>query len=455
MKRKLAVYVHIPFCIKKCAYCDFLSAPAAGEVQERYVKALQCEIRSRTGFLRRTDSHTGRYGEAFDASQDQCGISAGAQDDREVCSVFFGGGTPSILEAGRIADILETLRERFSFAADAELTVECNPGTLTREKLFSYRQAGVNRLSIGLQSANNRELRLLGRIHTWEDFLSGYRLARQAGFDNINVDLMSALPGQTPASYEETLRRVAALRPEHISAYSLMIEEGTPFYEMYGPEGRRGEKEAPGKAVPAQGEERENGNISARKEESEAGSAPLPDEDTERAMYARTQEVLREAGYHRYEISNYALEGRECRHNICYWERTEYIGFGLGAASLFGERRWSNERELLSYIKAAEQGQDVRREIEPLSENARMEEFMFLGMRMMRGVSRGEFRRQFGKSIEQVYGGVLEKYRRLGLLDGDGDRIFLTARGIDVSNMIFCDFMLEDADEGGGSAGRG
>lgn len=391
MKKKLAVYVHIPFCIRKCAYCDFLSAPAAKEVQERYVKALQCEIRSRA------DSFTKPV------------FMAGAYDSYEVCSVFFGGGTPSILEAGQIAGILDTLRECFAFAAAVEITVECNPGTLDADKLASYRQAGVNRISIGVQSADNHELALLGRIHTWEDFLSSYELVRKTGFDNVNVDLMSALPGQTLDSYEETLRKVAVLRPEHISAYSLIIEEGTPFYERYG---QSGEAEA------------------------------LPDEDTERAMYVRTQELLSAAGYHRYEISNYARAGRECRHNICYWERAEYIGFGLGAASLFEERRYSNERDLLSYLKAAEQGGALHGEMQELSEQERMEEFMFLGLRMMRGVSKREFRRQFGRDMEEIYGSVLEKHQKLGLLGQEGDRIFLTERGIDVSNTVFCDFLL-------------
>lgn len=413
MKKKLAIYVHIPFCIRKCAYCDFLSAPAAKDVQERYVRALQCEIQS-----------------------------AAACGGHEVCSVFFGGGTPSILEAGQIAGILDTLRECFVFAADTEITIECNPGTLDAGKLSSYRQAGVNRLSIGLQSADDHELALLGRIHTWEDFLNGYRMAREAGFDNVNVDLMSALPGQTLVSYEETLQKVAALRPEHISAYSLIIEEGTPFYARYG-QAAEDEKKKVREKCRGPAENPEYGEkLPQRVMEASEKAAALPDEDTERAMYALTKKLLCAAGYRRYEISNYALPGKECRHNICYWERTEYIGFGLGAASLFGERRYSNERDLLSYFEAAEQGRRVCGEIQELHEKDRMEEFMFLGLRMMRGVSRREFRLQFGRDIEEIYGDVLGKYQRLGLLGGTGDRIFLTERGIDVSNTVFCDFLL-------------
>ncbi|MDE7212355.1 MAG: radical SAM family heme chaperone HemW, partial [Lachnospiraceae bacterium] len=342
--------------------------------------------------------------------EDVCGSLSGY----EVCSVFFGGGTPSLLKEGQLEGILAALRQYFAFGAGAEITVECNPGTLTKDKLLEYRQAGVNRFSLGLQSADNHELALLGRIHTWENFLSTYRLVREAGFGNVNVDIMSALPGQTTLSYERTLQQVVMLRPEHISAYSLILEEGTPFYEMYG-EGKT--------SVPI--------------------AEPLPDEDVEREMYARTGEILRRAGYHRYEISNYAMSGRECRHNICYWDGTEYIGFGVGAASLFRGCRHTNERELSVYKDRVQRGLSVRTQSVLLSEKDRMEEFMFLGLRMMRGVSKEEFYRRFGRTMEEVYGAVLKKYLGLGLLMQEGERVFLTGRGIDVSNMVFCDFLLD------------
>lgn len=344
----------------------------------------------------------------------------------EVGSVFFGGGTPSLLASGQLAGVFDILRECFCFRADAEVTVECNPGTLTKEKLSEYLGAGVNRLSIGLQSANDHELSLLGRIHTWGDFCSTYALVREMGFDNVNVDVMGALPGQTLASYQWTLKQVLSLRPEHISAYSLIIEEGTPFYEVYG-----------GKAEKGAG-------IHAGDAAAPWGTEPLPDEDTEREMYALTGEMFYQAGYHRYEISNYALPGRECRHNICYWERGEYVGFGLGAASLLGNTRFSNERELSRYLGRVSRGEDVYAQAEPVSVQGQMEEFMFLGLRMMRGVSKKEFLRQFGREMEEVFGNVLKKYLALSLLGEDGDRIFLTGRGIDVSNTIFCDFLLDD-----------
>ncbi len=403
----MALYVHIPFCVRKCRYCDFLSMPAADGEKEAYVRAVRQEIQN------------------IAQREDVCGCLS----RYEVCSVFFGGGTPSLLKEGQLEGILAVLRQCFAFGAGAEITVECNPGTLTKDKLLEYRRAGVNRLSLGLQSADNHELALLGRIHTWEDFLSTYRLVREAGFGNVNVDIMSALPGQTTFSYERTLQQVIMLRPEHISAYSLILEEGTPFYEMYG-EGRR---ESGGFCEPRAGEGKTSVPI----------AEPLPDEDAEREMYARTGEILRGAGYHRYEISNYAMPGRECRHNICYWDGTEHIGFGVGAASLFCGCRHTNEREFSVYKDRVQRGLSVRTQSVLLSEKDRMEEFMFLGLRMMRGVSKEEFHRRFGRTMEEVYGAVLKKYLGLGLLMQEGGRVFLTERGIDVSNMVFCDFLLD------------
>lgn len=393
-KRKLAIYVHIPFCIKKCAYCDFLSAPATSQVQARYMRALCLEI---SGFLEKEKKVLSEY---------------------EVDSVFFGGGTPSILEAYSLAEVLKLLQKCLFFRRDAEITIECNPGTVTKDKLSVYKEAGINRVSLGLQSANNRELILLGRIHTWEDFLLSYRLFLATGFENINIDLISALPGQTLASYEETLKAAAALTPTHLSVYSLIIEEGTPFYQRYG------------------GGDTTEGKLSENER--------LPDEETERQMYVRTGEILRAAGYERYEISNYALPGKECRHNQSYWNRTEYIGFGLGAASFFGGCRFSNERELAQYIRLAERGDSVCAQKTRLSVKDGMEEFMFLGLRMMRGVSEEEFFKQFGRGMWEVYGKVLQKHISLGLLEKRGERIALTERGIDVSNAVFCDFLLDE-----------
>lgn len=362
MMKPLELYIHIPFCIKKCNYCDFLSAPAKREERAVYVESLCRRIRS--------------YAEL-----------AGAYC---VTTIFVGGGTPSILEAEQMQDILNTVEETFHIDASAEITIEANPGTVTKEKLSVYKNIGVNRLSIGLQSADNRELRTLGRIHTYEEFLVSYDMAREAGFGNINIDLMSAIPHQTRESYEKTLRAAAELNPEHISAYSLMIEEGTPFYEKYA------------------------GGKNAR---------DLPDEDTERLMYEDTKRILKEYGYHRYEISNYARKGFECRHNLGYWERAEYLGIGMGAASLIDNRRFVEGEEP-----------------ETLSKEEQMSEFMFLGLRKMEGVSRKRFQAEFGCRMEDVYGGVIANMKKKGLMAEKGDFVRLTERGIDISNYVMSEF---------------
>ena len=381
--RPLELYVHIPFCIRKCQYCDFLSGPSSKEERREYVTELCQKIRTYKKLA-------GSY---------------------HVVSIFIGGGTPSILEAEQITAIFEAIRDTFVVDEGAEITVEMNPGTVTEEKLTAYRQAGINRLSIGLQSAKDEELRILGRIHTYEEFLDTYRLAREKGFGNINVDLMSAIPGQTVEGWEDTLRKVVKLGPEHISAYSLIIEEGTPFYEIY-VKGRAGE-ELSGKVV----KEREEVNLCAGR---------LPDEEEERQMYRQTKEILKEYGYHRYEISNYALPGYECRHNLGYWNRTEYLGIGTGAASLMENRRW-----------------DYGEEPVVLSMREQMEEYMFLGLRKTQGVSKTKFADEFGRRMDTVYGEVLEKMYRMRLMEETDDFVRLTERGIDVSNAVMCEFLLE------------
>lgn len=388
-KKPLAIYIHIPFCERKCAYCDFLSAPASFDIQKKYVEALKQEIMAEA------------KGQFYENKEKQ-------ESTNCVTSIFFGGGTPSILPAGIIADLLSVIRKYFVVWSDAEITVECNPGTLDRKKLDSYLEAGVNRLSIGLQSADDKELALLGRIHTFAQFQENYRIAREAGFHNINIDLISGLPGQTVQTYKNTIKEVLALAPEHISAYSLIIEEGTPFYEKY-----------------------------------QAGELILPDEDIERKMYALTGELLCLAGYRQYEISNYAKPGFECRHNLCYWQRQEYIGFGLGAASLIQKERFTRVRGLSEYLSAVEKGRDTRTERHLLIKKEEIEEFMFLGLRVTRGVSKAQFRQEFHLEMEEIYGDVLKKYEKLGLLFIDKDTVALTPRGIDVSNTVLCDFLLE------------
>ena len=372
-KKKLGIYIHIPFCVRKCAYCDFLSAPASAEVMEQYAASLKQEIR-------------------------ECRELA---EKYTVSTVFFGGGTPSILPGRTLAGILEELFCLLPAEPDVEITVECNPGTLTEEKLDSYRAAGVNRLSIGLQSADDRELKLLGRIHTFEEFLENYELARKKGFGNLNIDLMSALPGQTREGWLRTLERTAGLEPEHISAYSLIIEEGTPFYGRY--------------------------------REGAPGYSELPDEDTDRLMYEDTKRFLGERGYTRYEISNYARAGFACRHNLSYWDRTDYKGFGIGAASLLDGVRYKNSTELAAYLKEDFSYESVL----PLSRKDELEETMFLGLRKMEGVA-------LTAQLQEIYGELLGKLEREGVLAQDRGRIFLTDRGIDVSNYVLSEFLLDE-----------
>ncbi len=383
--KSLELYVHIPFCVRKCEYCDFLSAPAGADTQQEYVRNLLLEI-------------------------EQKGVHC---TDYEVTTIFFGGGTPSILKAGWIADILDAIHRNFKVRKDAEITIECNPGTLTFEKLSIYKSAGINRISVGLQSASDAELRELGRIHTYEDFLKSYDLIRKKGFSNVNIDLMAALPGQTLKSYEQTLRRVLALKPEHISAYSLIIEEGTPFYEKYEADELLREK----------------------------GEKPqmLPSEETERLMYERTKELLLAHGYERYEVSNYARRGYACRHNIGYWRRENYLGFGLGSASLLENERFHNTTDLTDYLG----GDYLAYEQEKLDKKSQMEEFMFLGLRMTDGISTECFRQTFGLTVELVYGPVLEQQIADQLLRKEDGRIFLTERGLDVSNYVMAQFLLD------------
>lgn len=385
--KELELYLHIPFCVRKCDYCDFLSMPANEELRRHYVDCLMEEIKQKAALCH----------------------------EYQVISVFFGGGTPSILPGVQIWELMEVLRSCFQICEDAEVTVECNPGTLTRQKLIYYKMAGVNRLSIGLQSANNQELQRLGRIHTYEEFLDSFGQARAMGFKNINVDLMSALPGQKQEDWINTLNKVLAVRPEHISAYSLMVEEGTPFYERYGEDERRREQ----------------------------GEPPLylPSEEMEREMYLSTQELMRNKGYIRYEISNYAFPGRECRHNIGYWKLTPYLGLGLGSSSFLEEVRFSNTKDLKTYLSGENFSQEDCAYVF-LDKRQRMEEFMFLGLRMMEGISRSVFQQMFGIKLEAVYGNVLEQLQQQGLLKQQEGRVALTEAGISVSNYVLSEFLL-------------
>lgn len=379
-KRELELYIHIPFCARKCAYCDFLSFAAPVRIYREYVDKLIEEI----------------YGQSDNFQ------------DYQVSTIFIGGGTPSILPSELMGELLSVVWECFDIAEGAEITIEANPGTLTMEKLETYLEGGINRISLGLQSSDDMELKNLGRIHTFDDFLKSYQRARQAGFTNINVDLMSGLPGQDIHSWRNTLRKVMMLKPEHISAYSLIVEEGTPFYELYG-----------------------------------AGQKGLPDEETDRDMYHLTKEMMESQGYSRYEISNYARPGFECRHNSGYWTGVDYLGLGLGASSYTHGFRYHNTADFNEYL-----GMNLReagaasQDIQELSHEDKMEEFMFLGLRMMKGVSGSEFLGRFGQNMWNVYGEVLGKLEEQKLIEVEAPVVRLTELGIDVSNMVLSKFLL-------------
>ena len=379
MNGGMELYLHMPFCVRKCAYCDFLSFPTDQETQNLYTRRLREDI----------DAMGKKYG------------------DIPVDTIFIGGGTPSVPDSALIVGIMEHVRKAFHVAEGAEISMEANPGTVTREKLTDYRRAGINRLSFGLQSANDRELTLLGRIHTWAEFLESFHLARECGFTNINIDLMSALPGQTRESWKDTLKRVTDLNPEHISAYSLIIEDGTPFGEKYG---------------------------------SEEGRKLLPDEDSEREMYHETKRFLRDCGYERYEISNYAKPGRACRHNIGYWTGLPYLGLGLGASSYMDGCRFAVNSDMKQYL---EEKPGMFTDVEKLTKKDMEEEFFYVGLRMTAGVSLPEFERRFGVSAKDVYPGLMEMFVEEKAAVFQGDRFVLTDYGLDVSNYIMAQFLQD------------
>lgn len=377
--RAIELYIHIPFCKSKCRYCDFCSFQAQDQSIDAYIRKLKEEL-----------------------------IFWGRKlTKEEVTTVFIGGGTPSYLKAELIREICDTVFENFKVSIDAEITIEANPGTVDLPKLRTYRESGINRISFGLQSTIKDELQYLGRIHTYEQFLQCYNWARQAGFSNISVDLMSAIPKQTLRSYEKNLRTVAGLSPEHISAYSLIIEEGTPFYE-----------------------DKDLEDL-------------LPSEDDEVLMYQMTAKILKEYGYEQYEISNYAKRGFESRHNLGYWSHIPYLGVGLNASSYMDERRFENPSDMKDYLKIRT-FDEAYEEAVPLSIHEQMEEFMFLGLRRTKGVSKNEFEKRFGCSMASVYERPLKEAMEQGFIKERNDQIFLTRNGILVSNQVLCEFLFDD-----------
>lgn len=396
----LSIYIHIPFCVRKCLYCDFLSFPLS---ESRFGNTLSNSADARM------ISYVNYLREEIIGAAPQYG-------EYQVLSVFFGGGTPSLLPAGEVRRIMDTIRKYYRVAEDAEITIEMNPETVAEEKLQEYITGGINRLSIGLQSVDDDELMRIGRIHDYSTFEKAYELSRKAGFHNINIDLMAALPEQSVDSYKWTLQKVTELKPEHISAYSLTLEEGTPLYKVQ-------------------------------------TTYRFPTEEEDREMYALTEKILGSCGYHRYEISNYALDGYECRHNKVYWQRGNYVGFGLGASSMVNNVRWSNPADMELYSAYAKRlAQDANRDDghvpnrHLLTIHEQMEEYMFLGLRMMYGVSMRKFAENFGTSIEEIYGEVTDKLCTQGLLVREEGYIRLTARGIDISNYVMAQFLFDESD---------
>ena len=401
----MELYIHYPFCAKKCYYCDFLSAPASKESRALYMDALKQELKCMAGIYR----------------------------GKQLNTIFIGGGTPSLMAPKVLESLMDEVRKGFCLSDNCEITIEANPGTLNRDFVRAMKVSGINRLSLGLQSAADDELEYLGRIHKFKDFCDSFYMAREAGIENINVDLMSALPGQTLKSWEQTLKQVADRGPEHISAYSLIIEEGTPFYELYGENTRKNSFGArdglgvPGRAV-----------------------LPLPDEDTERRMYMETRTILADYGYERYEISNYARPGFECRHNTGYWRREEYLGVGLGASGFMDGKRFDNPRDFKTYLSYWSNGEQIREafpgcyeNIQVLDREEAMAEFMFLGLRLSAGVCDCDFRHSFGESFMDVYGDIIDRHCREGLLHyiEETKQLYLTGRGVDISNYVLCDFL--------------
>ncbi len=379
LRTSAGLYIHIPFCRQKCLYCDFPSFAGREELQERYTASLLTEIRRR----------------------------AQACQDRVFQSVFFGGGTPTALPLPLLERLAREVFALFQIAEGAEITTEANPGTLSRETARALRGMGFNRLSIGVQAWQNHILKRLGRIHTIEEFLENYRIVREEGFQNVNVDLMFALPGQTLAEWRETLEQAAALEPEHISAYSLILEEGTPFYREW-----------------------------------EEGRLTTVSEELDREMYHFAVDFLREKGYAQYEISNFAKSGRQSRHNRIYWQAEEYLGLGLGAHSFWNGERFHNPYGLEEYIQAGGIPERLEQDREFISERDALAEFMFLGLRLTEGVAFAAFRERFGREMKEVYGSQIDKLTQQGLLAADGAGIRLTRRGVDVSNVVFGEFLL-------------
>ena len=367
------IYIHFPFCIKKCAYCDFVSYENMLSEGERYVAALLLEMEEYRG--------------------------------EKADTVYLGGGTPTALSPKLLQKVLEGIHNCFDLAPDAEITIEANPGTCNKDAFYALKNAGVNRVSLGVQSFKDEELRLLGRIHTAKDAEIAVSNIRDAGILNISLDLMFSLPSQTRESLQFSLEKALLLAPQHLSCYSLMVCENTPLEAMV-----------------------KNGLLT------------LPDEDTDRQFYTQITEFLEHNGYGRYEISNFSLVGKEAKHNTKYWNRAPYIGLGAAAHSFWGNERFENPASLASYYERVKQKKHPEGTI--LTKEDAMAEFVFLGLRKTKeGISRKAFYDSFQTDFNSLYGKTVNKLTNLALLKDDGDRLLLTDRGIDISNAVLAEFL--------------
>lgn len=373
--KEMSLYIHIPFCKQKCLYCDFPSYAGKESLINEYIRALNEEI------LRKCSKY-------------------------KIASIFVGGGTPSYLNEINLESLLKTIN-LLDFKDDFEFTIECNPGTLNEEKLVLMKNYNVNRISMGLQTTNDNLLKEIGRIHSFEEFKKNYNQARKAGFENINVDLMFGLPNQSMKDWKVSLEDVMSLEPDHISAYSLIIEEGTCFYNLYN-----------------------NDKLN------------IPNEEEERSMYLFTKGFLKDYGYNQYEISNYAKVNKECFHNKVYWKCNEYLGLGVSASSFVDEKRFKNIDDIKIYIEKINNNEDVTEEIHVNNINDDMEEFMFMGLRMIEGINLKIFKKRFGKDVFDIYDEVIKNNIKKGLLVVDSEKLYLSEKGIELSNYVMSDFIL-------------
>ncbi|EGT5042380.1 radical SAM family heme chaperone HemW [Clostridioides difficile] len=389
----LGLYVHIPFCVKKCKYCDFNSYKMDIDSKKRYIEDLKIEMELYSNKLYKDNKYK---------NKECCSLN---KNDK-ITSIFVGGGTPSILTSDEIREVFISIKEMFDIDENAEITIECNPGTLTLEKLKTMKEIGINRLSIGLQAIQEKHLNFIGRIHTYEEFEKNYKDALSVGFKNINIDLMYSLPNQTLCDWKETLEKVVHLNPTHVSAYSLILEEGTELYNMY-----------------------------------ESNKFELIDENVDIEMYEYTINYLKSKGYNQYEISNYSKEGYNCEHNILYWECEHYIGIGAGASGYINENRYNNVESLEDYHLSLVKREKPIQENEILSEKDMIEEKIFMGLRMNKGIKFEDFKKKFGIDFREKYNKQIEMLLARKLINQSFEGIQLTQKGREISNSVFIEFM--------------